>query len=109
MLENLDPAVFFQIDTYWVQTAGLDPARVVKELGRRAPLLHIKDGPAVKGEPHVAAGDGVMDFPDIVQAAGDAAKWLIIELDDCATDMMTAVEKSYRYLAGKGLAYGNKG
>jgi len=108
MLEYLDPAILFQIDTYWVQTAGLDPALVVKELGPRASLLHIKDGPALKGEPQVAVGDGVMDFPSIVQAAGDTAEWLIVELDHCATDMIEAVQKSYQYLVGEGLARGKK-
>ena len=105
MLEHLDPAIFFQIDTYWVQTAGPNPAQVVKELGPRVPLLHIKDGPAVKGEPHVAIGDGVLDFYAIIQAA-EYAEWLIVELDHCATDMVEAVEKSCRYLVGEGLAYG---
>ncbi|HID86292.1 MAG TPA: sugar phosphate isomerase/epimerase [Anaerolineae bacterium] len=109
MLEHLDPAIFFQIDTYWVQTAGLDPAQVVRELGPRAPLLHIKDGPAVKGEPQVAVGDGVLDVPRIIQAAEGTAEWLIVELDHCATDMMEAVEKSYQYLVGGGFAHGNKG
>ncbi|MDH7487355.1 MAG: sugar phosphate isomerase/epimerase [Anaerolineae bacterium] len=98
MLEHLDPDIFFEIDTYWVRTAGLDPAAVVKELGQRVALLHIKDGPAVKGAPMVAVGEGVLDFPAIVQAA-DSAEWLIVELDECATDMMEAVDKSYRYLS----------
>ena len=43
-LEELDPAIFFEVDTYWVQTAGLDATIVVQEFGSRAPLLHIKDG-----------------------------------------------------------------
>jgi sugar phosphate isomerase/epimerase len=109
MMEHLDPAVFFQIDTYWVRTAGLDPAQVVKEFGPRAPLLHIKDGPAIQRVPQVAVGEGVMDFPSIVQAAEGTAEWLIVELDHCATDMLEAVEKSYHYLVGEGLARGNKG
>lgn len=109
MLEHLDPAVFFQIDTYWVQTAGLDPVQVIKEFGSRAPSLHIKDGPAVQRVPQVAVGEGVMDFPGIVQAAEGTAEWLIVELDHCATDTLEAVEKSYRYLVGEGLARGNKG
>ena len=86
----------------------MDPAKVVKELGPRAPLLHIKDGPAVKDEPQVAVGDGVLDFPRIVQAAEGAVEWLIVELDHCGTDMMEAVEKSYQYLVKGGLARGNK-
>ncbi|MBC8446684.1 MAG: sugar phosphate isomerase/epimerase [Chloroflexi bacterium] len=109
MLERLDAAIFFQIDTYWVKAAGLDPAQVVQEFGPRAPLLHIKDGPAIRDEPMVAVGDGVLDFPRIIQASEGTAEWLIVELDRCASDKMEAVEKSYQYLIGGGLARGNKG
>lgn len=106
MLEHLDPAILFELDTYWIKTAGLDPADVVKEFGARAPLLHIKDGPAVTDAPMLAVGDGVIDVPSIVQAAAGTAEWLIVELDRCATDMMEAVAKSYRYLVEKGLGHG---
>jgi sugar phosphate isomerase/epimerase len=106
MLEHLDPGVVFQVDTYWVKTAGFDPAQVVKDLGSRAPSLHIKDGPAIKDVPQVAVGDGVMDFPSIIQAAEDTADWLVVELDHCATNMLEAVKKSYDYLVGEGLAHG---
>ena len=51
MLEHLDPAIFFEIDTYWVNTAGVNSVDVVKKLSARVPLLHIKDGPCVKDEP----------------------------------------------------------
>ena len=42
------------------------------------------------------------------KAAGSNAEWLIIELDECATDMMEAVRKSYRYLTTQGLARGKQ-
>jgi sugar phosphate isomerase/epimerase len=106
MLDNLAPEVFFQVDTYWVKTAGLDPAAVVRELGARAPLLHIKDGPCEKGKPMTAVGDGVMDFPAIVEAAGANVEWMIVELDKCDGDMMEAVRKSHAYLTSQGLAEG---
>jgi len=109
MLEHLDPGVLFQLDTYWIQAAGVDPTQVVREFGARAPSLHIKDGPAVRGVPQVAVGEGVLDFPSIIQAAEDTAEWLVVELDDCATDMLEAVQKSYSYLVGEGLARGRKG
>ena len=108
LLEHLDPEVFFQIDTYWVKTAGVDPVSVVKELGVRAPLLHLKDGPCVRDQPMVALGAGDLEIPQIVQAGAEATEWLIVELDRTATDVMEAVEQSYRYLVGKGLALGNK-
>lgn len=108
LLEHLDPTIWFEVDTYWVQTAGADPVQVIQALGERAPLLHIKDGPAVQPEPMVAVGEGVMDIPAVVAAGQDHAEWLIVELDRCATDMMVAVEKSYKYLVSEGLARGNR-
>ncbi len=107
LLEHLEPTVFFEVDTYWVKTAGADPVNVVSRLGNRAPLLHIKDGPCVVGEPMVAAGEGVMDIPALVAAGEGHTKWLVVELDACATSMIEAVERSYRYLVGSGLAQGN--
>jgi len=104
MMKELDPAIFMEVDTYWVQAAGFDPAKIVSDLGPRADLLHIKDGPAVQDEPMVAVGDGVMDIASIV-IAGQHARWLIVELDRCETDMVEAVAKSYEFLAVRGPAH----
>lgn len=106
--DYLDPAILFEVDTYWVKTAGVDPTAVVSEMGARAPLLHIKDGPALKGKPQVAVGEGVMDFHRIIPAGGKNTEWLIVELDACATDMIQAVKRSYDYLVREGLAQSNR-
>ena len=108
MLEHLDPDVFFEVDVYWVQTAGQNPAGVVRRLGSRAPLLHIKDGPCQIDAPMTALGEGVVDIPSVVAAGAGSTEWLVVELDRCATDMMEAVRKSYRYLTEKGLGRGTK-
>lgn len=109
LLELLDENILLEVDTYWAKVGGFDPAEVVAKLGNRAPLLHIKDGPAdVPASDMTAVGDGVLDFPTIISAGGSHTEWLIVELDRCATDMMEAVEKSYQYLVGQGLAKGNK-
>jgi sugar phosphate isomerase/epimerase len=106
MLDFLAPEVYLQIDTYWVKTAGVDPAEVVKKMGKRAPLLHIKDGPAQQKVFQTAVGEGVLDFPAIVKAAAGNTEWMIVELDSYATDMMDAVRKSFQYLTRTGLARG---
>jgi len=108
MLEHLDPDVFLEVDVYWVQTAGQDPAQVVRRLGARAPLRHIKDGPCQIEAPMTALGEGVVDLPGVVAAGAGSAEWLVVELDRCDTDIMQAVRKSYQYLSGKGLGRGNK-
>jgi len=99
MLEMLDPGIFFEIDTYWAKVGGADPVQVVNNLGGRAPLLHIKDGPANREEPMTAVGDGVMNISAMLDAIADKDKWLIVELDRCGTDMLEAVKKSYDYLS----------
>ncbi len=99
--ERLPADVFFEVDVYWAKTAGVDAAALVADLGERAPLLHVKDGPARQGEPMVAVGDGALDIERVVRAA--SAEWLIVELDECATDMFTAVGRSLEYLRRTGL------
>lgn len=105
MAELLEPTIGFELDTYWAQTAGRSALDVVNELGDRIPMLHIKDGPLDTQASMVAAGQGKMDFPPII-AAATAAEWLIVELDRCETDMLTAVRDSYTYLTEKGLGRG---
>ena len=100
MKEALDPDITFELDTYWIKAAGVDPVAIVKEMGPRSPLLHIKDGPAVEGAPMVAVGKGVMDFPAIFAASGKNLEWAIVELDECATDILEAVDASFCYLKG---------
>jgi sugar phosphate isomerase/epimerase len=81
---------------------------VIKRLGKRAPLLHIKDGPATIGESMLPLGQGSMDIEAIVKAGGDNTEWLIVELDRCDSDMVEAVQISYNYMISEGLARGNK-
>jgi sugar phosphate isomerase/epimerase len=108
MLDHLEERVLLEVDTYWVQVGGQDPAALVARLGARTPLLHIKDGPADSPQsPMTAAGQGNINIPAVIAAGGTHTEWLIVELDRCATDMMQAVEESYRYLTSEGLARGN--
>lgn len=105
LLRQLSPEIIFQIDAYWVQTAGADPAEVIAELGIRAPLVHLKDGPCTREDDMLALGEGITDF-DRIAAAGDSVDWWIVELDRCATDMTEAVAKSHAFLTGGGYARG---
>jgi sugar phosphate isomerase/epimerase len=107
LLDQLDPEIFVELDVYWLQTAGVDPVHYVAQQGTRAPLLHIKDGPCTLAGDMVAVGGGNVDIAAII-AAAPAAEWLIVELDRCATDMLTAVAESYTYLTRHGLSRGNR-
>ena len=108
-LAEMCPGVQFEVDTYWAANFGaVDAAAEVAQVRGRTPLLHVKDGPLERNAAHVAVGDGGMDVAGVIAAADPAVlEWVVVELDACDTDMMTAVERSYRYLTKHALAAGN--
>jgi len=98
LFELLEDSIVAELDTYWAAVGGDDPVAVVRGLGARARLLHIKDGPA--NDPAAcmtAVGEGAIDVPAILEAS--RADWHIVELDRCASDVFEAVEQSHRYLS----------
>jgi sugar phosphate isomerase/epimerase len=106
LFDRLAPDVVAEVDIYWAQVGGTDPTVLLGELGNRAAFLHVKDGPADEpGSPMVAVGDGAIDVPTVL-AAAPSARWHIVELDQCATDMEVAVARSHDFLVGAGLSSG---
>ena len=105
LLDELDAGIMFELDVWWTRVAGQDPALVVKDFGARAPLLHIKDGTVLGTDgPMVAAGQGLIDFAAIAAAGAGHTEYMIIELDDCETDMFEAIADSQTYLVDNGFA-----
>ncbi len=97
LAELLAPEVFLEIDTYWAAVGGADVPNVLRNLGPRVELLHVKDGPLEKGEPNVAVGSGGMPVADVLASAPKEA-WRVIEFDECATDLFTAIGESRAYV-----------
>ncbi|MCX6992588.1 MAG: sugar phosphate isomerase/epimerase [Kiritimatiellaeota bacterium] len=105
----LCPKIQPQFDIYWIATGGAEPAKLIAKYAKRTSLLHIKDGPCVKGQPMTAVGQGKVDIKAAVKAAEKSnIKWGIVELDSCAGDMLSAVRASYRYLVENKLGVGRK-
>ena len=94
-----------ELDVYWACNFGaVDVPALLGRWKTRCPVLHIKDGPLVRDEPHTAVGAGKMDIPAVVAAADeDVCQWLIVELDRCATDIVAAAKDSLDYLVANGL------
>ena len=99
----LDDSVLLELDTYWAAVGGQDVPALLGRLGDRVRYLHVKDGPITRDDPMTAVGAGRMPVADVL-AAARSAEWHIVELDRCATDMLTAVEQSLGWLAQRGLA-----
>ena len=74
MMKGTDPAlVDFEMDIYWVRTAGADPEAWLKKYGNRWKLCHVKDrGKGFKegnGDASVSLGTGVINYPKILKTA----------------------------------------
>ena len=104
LADQLDDAVLLEVDTYWAAVGGQDVPALLGRLGDRVGYLHVKDGPVVNRQDFMTAvGSGRMPVAEIL-AASPAGAWHVVELDRCATDMMTAVGDSLAWLAAHGLA-----
>lgn len=106
---ELCPNMLCQIDTDHAANFGAcDPVEQVAKYKSRIPILHLKDGTLIEGEAFMAIGSGKIDIPGCIKAADEnVLQWLVVEIDNCDTDMFQAVARSYTYLTSNGLAEGN--
>ena len=103
LADALSPDVLLEVDTYWAAVGGQDVPALLGRLGDRVRYLHVKDGPVTKDDPMTAVGGGIMPVAEIL-AACPSAEWHVVELDRCATDVLTAVRDSLTWLTGRGRA-----
>jgi sugar phosphate isomerase/epimerase len=100
--EKTDPRyVQGEIDTYWVQAGGGDPAEWCSRLKNRLPLLHIKDYVINQENKPIFAeiGYGNLNFRRIVDAADQSGcQWFIVEQDVCPGDPFDSLAKSFNYI-----------
>ncbi|MBX3066510.1 MAG: sugar phosphate isomerase/epimerase [Anaerolineae bacterium] len=90
------PAISFEIDIYGAQMVGVDPVELVRTFPRPVPLLHIKDGSGVRGDPTVPLGEGVVNLAGLLALPKPEA--YIVEMNTSASNMMEDVRKSYNWL-----------
>jgi sugar phosphate isomerase/epimerase len=105
LYRSSDPAlVNAQIDTYWIQYGGGNPASWIRRLHGRVPLVHLKDMDVSEGQPVMAeVGEGNLDWEDVLAACREAeVRWLIVEQDECRRDQFESLAISRRNLAALG-------
>lgn len=107
LVAETDPElVAFEIDTYWIQHGGGDPARWICRVAGRAPVIHVKDL-AMDGTTQLFAevGEGNLHWPSILEACRDAGvEYLVVEQDRCQGDPFVSLEKSLNNLLSWGLS-----
>ena len=95
-----------ELDTYWIQAGGGDPARWVRKCAGREPLLHLKDMAITpqREQRFAEIGEGNLNWDAILAAAVDGGvEFLLVEQDVCyGRDPFEALAISYRNLVKMG-------
>ncbi|MBC1369587.1 sugar phosphate isomerase/epimerase [Listeria welshimeri] len=102
ILENLlgnVPEMIAELDTYWIEYAGVGVIPFIEKYRNCVPLVHIKDKSKTSKESTII-GEGILDISGYVKTAiASGTKWLIIEQEAFEEDPLTSVAKGYTYLA----------
>lgn len=108
LYDNTNPQYLqAELDTYWVQAGGGDPAEWIRKYPGRMQMMHVKDmviGP--DGQQRFAEiGEGNLNWPAILSAARDAGvEWYCVEQDDCyGSDPFDCLKTSLENLHEMGL------
>jgi len=106
LIHHCDEKVNFELDTFWVQAGGGDPAQWIEKVRGRAPFLHAKDMTVVDSKTQMAeVGEGNLNWERIFDACRDVGtEWVIVEQDQCLRDPFESVDTSLRNLRNMGVA-----
>lgn len=90
-----------ELDTYWLQYGGANPAAWIRRFKDRVPLVHLKDMAVDRGRAVDAEiGEGNLDWVEVLSACRDAGtKWLVVEQDEPKLDPMESVAMSHANLS----------
>jgi sugar phosphate isomerase/epimerase len=101
LVRETDPAlVRFELDLYWIKYSGTDPETVLRDVGDRVSLVHLKDMAPDDTLSDLPVGEGTMPWPRLVAKADElGVEWFIAEQDN-PRDAMVDVETSLRGLEG---------
>ena len=96
-----------EIDTYWIQAGGGDPAEWIRTCAGREPLLHLKDMTmgSQREQRYAEIGEGNLNWPAILEAAdAGGVEYYLVEQDDCyGRSPFDCLATSYRNLVAMGL------
>ena len=94
-----------EIDTYWVQHGGGDPAAWINKVAGRMPVVHLKDMVILNGQQVMAEiGEGNLNWPAILDACRSAGvEWYAVEQDECQRPPLESLAISYANLRAMGV------
>jgi len=96
-----------ELDTYWVQAGGGDPAWWIRRCRGRIPVLHVKDMgiKPLREQVYTPIGEGNLNWPEILKAAKESGvEYYLVEQDCCYdADPFECLAVSYRNMKAMGL------
>lgn len=111
LLQNTDKdLVDYEMDIYWVVTAGQDPEAWLRKYPNRFRLSHVKDrrrgAPASDKNASVVAGTGSINWPSVLKTAGEQGmRHFLIEQEAYGgTTPLGAAKANADYMKGLRLA-----
>jgi sugar phosphate isomerase/epimerase len=107
-LKETDPSlVFFEMDIYWVERAGLDPLQLIKAHPGRIKMWHVKDmsqklaptyttdGPQYFTE----VGTGVIPYKEIFRHRKESGmEYFFVEQDQVSIPVYDSIARSFQYV-----------
>lgn len=98
-------AVLAEIDTYWIQYGGGDPAFWIKKMKDRIKIVHFKDMGIINNVPTMfEVGEGNLNWKEIIDACRySGAEWLVVEQDTCQRDPFESIRISFQNMVSMGL------
>jgi sugar phosphate isomerase/epimerase len=94
-----------EIDTYWVQYGGGDPAYLIERFSGRCSQLHFKDMGIINNKQVMPPiGEGNLNWEKIIKVAKKAGvKYCLVEMDEPIIDAFESLKRSFEYLTSMGL------
>lgn len=100
LMENTDPKhLCIELDTYWVEYAGLNIVDFMNRYASRMKLLHIKDMRSLEDKENTEIGKGIINVPAIIEAGKRmGVHWYTVEQEAFQMDQMASIKESLAYL-----------
>lgn len=107
LFDSLDRDTWIEVDTYWVQHGGADPALWIEKAAGRLPCVHLKDLGMKTDRTQIMlpVGEGNLNWDRIFEACRKAqVEWYIVEQDNCnGEDPFDCLRRSLDFVRSRGL------
>ena len=97
LVRETDPElVHLELDLYWIKYGGTDPETVLRDVGDRVSLVHLKDMAPDETRSDLPVGEGTIPWPQLLAAADEVdVEWFVAEQDN-PRDALEDVESSLK-------------